>query len=471
MNSKLQARPERPDTVSGKMAAFAADLRYEDLPDDVRERAKLVLLDALGCALAGSATEDLRLIRQAMLGAAGPGGDSLLWGTAERAPLPMAALANGAAIHAREMDDFEGCLHSGSVVMPAAFGTAVRAGCSGRELLTAIVLGYDIARRALEGCGGNLPLKDHGWHSTGICGGFGAAIATSRVLGLDARRMQWALGFAGSNAGGTWAFIPDGAMSKRVHPGFAAQSGVVSAYLAASCVTGPTSIFEAEWGGFFPTYAGESADVEKATENLGSDFRIRIVGFKPHAACRGSHGGIDAILELRREHDLRPENVARIVVRGSATHVKQLGKQEVQTVLDAQFSLPYGIAVALTTGGAMLDQYSPQALRRPEISDLARRIEVVQDEQVSGMQQPFVDVYLTDGRMLTKRVLIPRGDRRNPVLEDELRSKFRSNAGVALGKSEVELLEETIARVDTLENVSLMGPMLVPHSRRPVKGA
>lgn len=460
MNS--QARPTHPDTVSGKMAAFAADLRYEDLPDDVRERAKLVLLDALGCALAGSATEDLQSIRQAMQAAAGVGGDSLLWGTAEHAPLPLAALANGTAIHAREMDDFEGCLHSGSVVIPAALGTAIRAGCSGRELLTAIVLGYDIARRALEGCGGNLPLKDHGWHSTGICGAFGAAVAVSRVLGLDAQRIQWALGFAGSNAGGTWAFIPDGAMSKRVHPGFAAQSGVVSAYLAASGVTGPSSIFEAEWGGFFPTYAGASADMEKATENLGSDFRIRIVGFKPHAACRGSHGGIDAMLELRREHDLRPENVARIVVRGSPTHVKQLGKQEVHTILDAQFSLPYGIAVALATGGAMLDQYSPQALRRPEISTLARKIEVVHDQQISGMQQPFVDVYLTDGRMLTKRVLIPRGDRRNPVSEEELRSKFRSNAAEALGKSQVELLEDAIAGADGLKNVSSMAALLSP---------
>ena len=154
MNDDPHSRPTHPDTVSGKMAAFAADLRYEDLPADVRERAQLVLLDALGCALAGAATEDLQLIRQAMQSAAGVAGDSLLWGTADHAPLPLAALANGAAIHAREMDDFEGCLHSGSAVIPAAFGTAVRVGCSGPELLTAIILGYDIARRALEGVRG-----------------------------------------------------------------------------------------------------------------------------------------------------------------------------------------------------------------------------------------------------------------------------------------------------------------------------
>ena len=108
----------------------------------------------------------------------------------------------------------------------------------------------------------------------------------------------------------------------------------------------------------------------------------------------------------------------------------------------------------------MLDQYSPQALRRPEISALARRIEVVHDQQISGMQQPFVDVYLTDGRMLTKRVLIPRGDRRNPVSEEELRSKFRSNAAEALGRDQVEQLEEVIAKTDGLENVSSMAALL-----------
>ena len=452
------------DTISGRMARFVADLRYDDLPNDVRDLAQLVLLDALGCGLAGSTTEELLLIRQAMRAAAGGVGDTLLWGTSESAPLPLAALANGAAIHAREMDDFEGCLHSGSVIMPAAFGTAARARVSGRELLTAIVVGYDIARRALEGCGGNRPLKENGWHSTSVCGGFGAAAAAARVLGLDAEQIQWALGYAGSNAGGTWAFIPDGAMSKRVHPGLAAQSGVVAAYLAASRVTGPTSIFEADWGGFFPTYAGDKAQPAQATDDLGSDFRIRIVGFKPYAACRGNHGSIDAILELRREQNIRPEIVARITVRGSRTHVKQLGKQNVQTMLDAQFSLPYSIAVSLATGGAMLDQYTPEALRRPDILALAHRVEVVHDEQVTGNEQPFVDVYLTDGRVLTRRVLIPRGDRRNPLTEEELRAKFRSNARLVLNEAQVAQLEDAVANVSETENVSALAALLMPRA-------
>jgi 2-methylcitrate dehydratase PrpD len=448
-------------TISGKLAEFAAGLRYEDLPSDVRELAQLALLDTLGCGLTGSTTDELRLIRAAMLQAGGSG-DTRLWGTHDRAPLPMAALANGAAIHAREMDDFGGCMHSGSVVIPAAFCTAARIGASGRELLTAVVAGYDIARRVLDGGGGYLAYKDRGWHSTSTCGGFGAAAAVSRVLGLNAQRTQWALGYAGSNAGGTWAYIPDGAMSKRVHPGFAAQTGVVSAYLAANDVTGPTSIFEAPWGGYFPTYIGEGATPAKALDDLGTDFRIRIIGFKPYAACRGNHSSIDAVLDLRREHGISAESVDHVTVRGSPTHVKQLGKQDVKTLLDAQFSIPYCIAVALATGGAMLDQYSTEAICRPEILALARRVEVVVDERVPDGDQPFVEVHLKDGRVLHNRVLIARGDRRNPLSEEELRGKFRITAGQALNKTQVDTLERAVARVADMKDVRELAELLVP---------
>ncbi len=459
--SEVKQSPSSANTISGQLAAYAAGLRHEDLPADVREIAQLVLLDTLGCALAGSVTDDLRMIRTSMLQAAGSG-DSRLWGTSDRAPLPLAALANGAAVHAREMDDFEGCMHSGSVVVPAAFCTAARVGASGRELLTAIVAGYDVARRAMDGGGGYLVFKDLGWHTTSACGGFGAAAAVGRILKLDAQRMQWALGYAGSNAGGTWAYIPDGAMSKRLHPGFAAQSGVVSAYLALNDVTGPTQIFEAAWGGFFPTYVGEQATPEKAVDGLGSDFRIRLVGFKPYAACRGNHSSIDSILELRQQHGLRPEMVDHVIVNGSRTHVKQLGKQNVTTMLDAQFSIPYCIAVTLATGGAMLDQYTPDGLRRPEILALARRVTVQYDERVADGDEPFVNVHLTDGRVLSSRVLIARGDRRNPLSEEDLRAKFRTSAGQALTPAKVAALEKAIARVSDMGNIGELNELLVP---------
>ena len=450
-------------TISGRMAAFATALRYEDLPDDVRKMAHLVLLDTLGCALAGSATAEVAQIRQAMIAASGDAGDSSLWGTAQTTALPLAVLANGAAVHAREIDDFGGCAHSGSVVIPAALGAAARMGASGKELLTAIVIGYDIAHRAMDGGGGYLAFKERGWHSTSTCGVFGAAAAVGRLLGLDEERMQWAIGYAGCNAGGTWAFIPEGAMSKRVHPGFAAQTGVMAAYLAASAVTAPATIFEAEWGGYYSTYMGGKATPENAVAALGTDFRIRRVGFKPYAACQGIHSSLDIVIDMRREHGISAASVARVTVRGSRTHVKQLSKQRVETMLDAQMSLPYSISAALTTGGAMLDQYTAEALCRSDVAGLATRVCVVHEPSVQNGEEPYVDVHLNDGKVLTGRMRVARGDWTNPLSEDDLRAKFHATAGMVLGSDEVAHLEKTIARAAELSDVRELAAQLVMH--------
>lgn len=455
-------KTDHAQTISGQLANYASKLTYDDLPDDVRKRAHLVLLDTLGCALAGAGTEEVAQIRRAMLQANGGRGDASFWGTIDKAPLPLAALANGAAVHAREIDDFGGCAHSGAVVIPAALGMAARTGASGKDLLTAIVVGYDIARRVMDGGGGYQAFKKLGWHSTSACGGFGAAAAAAKLLGLDVQHIQWALGYAGSNAGGTWAYIPDGAMSKRVHPGFAAHTGVVAAYLAANDVTGPTQIFEAPWGGYYPTYVGATATPDKAVDGLGRDFRIRLVGFKPYAACRGIHSSVDVMIALRRQHKVSAADVKQVIVRGSPTHMKQLAKQDVETMLDAQFSLPYSIATTLVSGGAMLDQYTADALKRPEVRDLAKRVHIKHEPSVEDGDEPYLDVELNDGRTLTDRVLIARGDCENPLPEDELRGKFRTAASATLNTQQIERLEHAIMHTETLadsrELVALMTP-------------
>jgi 2-methylcitrate dehydratase PrpD len=283
-------------------------------------------------------------------------------------------------------------------------------------------------------------------------------------MGLSAEALQWALGYAGSNAGGTWAFIPDGAMSKRVHPGLAAQSGLIAAYLAAQGVTAPRAIFETEWGGYYSTYVPGKATPEEAVAGLGSDFRIRLVGFKPYAACRGIHSSVDAILAMRREDGVQPESVRKVVVRGSRIHCVQLAKQDVKTTLDAQMSLPYSIAVALLTGGAMLDQYGTEAIGRPAVLDFARKVEVVHEPEVADGAEPFLDVHRMDGSVLTRRVLVARGDAENPLAEEEIRQKFRITAGTALSAREVQALEAAIDDVPDLDDVSGIVDRLVPET-------
>jgi 2-methylcitrate dehydratase PrpD len=452
--------PEKPDAISGRLAIFATQQTYDVLPDDVRKKARQVLLDTIGCALAGSVAPEVANIRKAVTTASGSG-ESPLWGSNERAPLPQAALANGAASHAREIDDFGGCAHSGAVVIPAALGTAMHLKACGKELLTSIVVGYDIARRVMDGGGGYVAMKKRGWHTTSTCGVFGAAAAVGRLLKLSPRRMQWAIGYAGSNAGGTWSFIAEGAMSKRVNPGWGAQTGVVSAYLAANDVTSPATIFETDWGGFYPTYSGPKADPKQALKGLGSDYQILIAGFKPYAACRGCHSSIDVALGLHAE-GLKPDRVKRVLIEGSSIHSMQLGKKRPTTLLDSQFSIPYSLATAFIDGKAMLDEFTPTAITRKHVLDFANKVDVVVDPRVADGDEPFVTFELTNGERITRRVEIAKGDWENPLSEEELSAKFRSTAGQALSPAQVAHLEETLSGIDRLQDVSQIAALLTP---------
>jgi len=291
------------ETAASCLAGFVHDLRFEAIPDGVVHAARRSLIDTLGAALGGVDTDEAK----ACVAAAkdfDSGDQVTLWGSDLRASAPTAALVNGTVSHAIEMDDFGGCDHSGAVVIPSvlavaeAFGGA--SGSSGRELLVAIVAGYEVARRPMEAAGGYTAHNGRGWHSTGTCGSFGAAAAAGRMMNLDADRLTSAIGLAGTFTGGVWAFLDDGAMSKRLHPGRAAENGVTAAYLARRGFTGPARIFEAEWGGFLSTYAPDGGDPDALTTELGESYRILQSGIKPYASCRGVHSSIAPCLNYRQ---------------------------------------------------------------------------------------------------------------------------------------------------------------------------
>jgi 2-methylcitrate dehydratase PrpD len=435
-------------TIAGRLARFVVDLRYEDLPEVVVHIARRALLDTLGAGISGAtADEGQRLL--AAVGELDRTEDVTVWGTSRRLSAPLAALVNGTMTHSLEMDDFGGCDHSGAVVVPAALAIAEHSGRgSGHELLASIVAGYELARRPMEAAGGYPAHNQRGWHSTGTCGSFGAAAAAARLLGLDVERTTWALGLAGTFTGGTWAFLEDGAMSKRLHPGKAAENGVLSAYLASRGFTGPTRIFEAAWGGFLATYAPDEGQAELLTAGLGEDYRILRTGFKPYASCRGVHSSIDALLSLRREHQLEPDEIKRVVVRANPFDAQMVGNTNVETMLDAQMSLPYGLAVTLLSGRADISQYTPEKLSSPEVREALSRITMSVDSSVPNDQEPLVELHLRDGRVLSARVDVALGAPENPLNDDALIEKFRGLAGLVLPGAQVERLVDVVWRVD-----------------------
>jgi 2-methylcitrate dehydratase PrpD len=402
------------------------------LPTDVVERAKRHLLDTLGAALAGAATP--------APGLAGPG-PAPVWGTGLTVAPRDAALLNGVAAHALELDDTGGCDHSGAVVVPAALACLSLADrpVSGAELLEAVVLGYDVARRTLEACGGYAAHNEAGWHSTGTCGTFGAAAASARLLGLDSARAAHALGLAASFSGGLWAFVHDGAASKRLHAGRAAEGGLTAALLAASGTSGPGRIFDDVWGGFLRTYAGADADPGALTRDLGTVWRISRCSIKPYASCRSTHSSIDAIGGL----DLHAGEIARINVRLSPLVAGMCGGRDVATLSLAQLSLPYGIAARILYGDADLAAYAPERRSDPRAAELMHLIDLEVDPEMGGIDEPALTVTTTSGAVRRARVTDPLGSPTNPLSDERLLAKFH---GLAPGR---ERLVDQVMTLDT----------------------
>jgi 2-methylcitrate dehydratase PrpD len=422
-------------TLTESLAQYWSAARFEDLPAETVRLAKRFLLDTLAAGIAGAHTEVPAIVlraAQASLGDAA--GASVLWARPDKLPAPQAALVNGTASHALELDDFGGCGHSGAVVIPAVCALAGRAAMSGKQALTAIVAGYDVAARVLEGAGGYRPHNDLGWHSSGTCGGFGAAAGAAKALKLDAGQFADALGIAGTYTGGIWAFLADGAMTKRFHPGKASETGLSAALLAQEGMSGPRQVLETPWGGFFSTYARE--------------FRIARSGMKPYACCRGLHATLDALFEVMKESSARSNAIERMIVHGNEQVRVQFDRPRIGNLLDAQFSFQYALAVGALSGRATLDQFVPFRDEEPEVKRLMSATSVVADRSMKPGEYPPLEIRFTDGRTVERHIPFAKGAPENPLSDDELHRKAVSQIEPVLGKGRCG---EILACVSTLE--------------------
>lgn len=416
-------------TITETLAGWTAALRPEDLPAEVVGMARRCLLDTLGCALQGTTTPEAgRLARvQADLATRGP---ATVWGRRGGVAPSLAALLNGTHAHLRELDDI-GAGHAGACQVPAVLAAAEVAGTDGASVLLGLVAGHEVASRLTDAAGYDV-LTLRGWHSTGVYGSLGAAAAVARTLGLGPDGTADALGLAGSYTGGLWAFMADGAMSKRIHPGKSAETGLTAAVLARRGVTGPRAVLETAWGGLFPTYLGDAADPGATVRGLGEGFRILRKGFKPYPVCWGVNSAADALLRLGREAGATAGTVSRVRVVLSEMSHRMVGGTRIASVLDAQMSLPYALASILLRGRLTLAEFDEAALADPAAREVMRRIELVVDPRAHGERQT-VEVELRDGRRLRERVETPHGHWDDPLSDDELRGKFLGLAGPALG--------------------------------------
>lgn len=432
------------DTLSGRLGAFVAGLRGETLPAQTVHAVRRHALDTLGAAVAGAAQPEPLAALAAGTSGFGAGGSSPVWGTRHRASPALAALVNGTAAHALELDDASGCDHSGAVVVPAVFAALDLPRCEAGEwdLVAAIVAGYDVGRRVMEATGGYDGHNGAGWHSTGTCGVFAATAAVARVLCCDAATTANALGIAGSFASGTWAFLAGGAMTKRLHAGHAASAGLLAVELSRAGMSGPAQVFEAPWGGFLATYVGGGAQPALLAADLGREWRIHRSSIKPYASCRGTHAAVEAMLRLRA--DFPAQALERITVTVTPTVQKMCANRHVATLVDAQMSLPYALAISSLHGGAGIELFAEANRRDPAVHALMACVEVRAEAGLPSNVAARLHVQARDGRGAGMAIDVPLGSPGNPLPDAQLLQKYRALAAPVLGASRAQALESRI---------------------------
>jgi 2-methylcitrate dehydratase PrpD len=421
--------PRAVNMPTRQLAGWVSRLRHADLSPRTREVVRTLLLDTLGCGVYGYQTPwAAKLLEWARAGAPKKA-EATVWG--EAAPslrASDAALVNGTSIHAFELDDYhQAKLHPGAVVIPAAVAIAEKLGSTGEQLLTAIAAGYEVMIRtslALNPSAARL----RGWHLTGVCGPLGAAAACASLMKLDEEQTAWALGLAGTQGSGLWAFNADGTMSKRFHAGRAAQSGVMAAELAALGFTGPTQIYEFHDGGVLKAFS-DASDPAPLTRELGTVFHLDATSIKPYSCCGSTHSYVDAALELRRRLGT-PWDPKRPVKLGMAKVVDvQCGFDYApSSALNAQMSMRYVVAATLLEGQALPPQFSDAKIADPALTALASRIQCEHDPALDKLYPQRFAAWIAaedKGKWVRVDVLDPLGSPANPVDRKGVIAKFR----------------------------------------------
>jgi 2-methylcitrate dehydratase PrpD len=454
-----------PSTAAGVLAEFCLGIRWAELDGSVRDRTRELLLDLLGVALAGSRQPSsppaLDVARR--LGGAG---QATLIGATGTTSAVWAALANGTAAHAVELDDVttESSLHPGVAVIPAALALAEEHAVAPAVLLEAVVAGYEVTMRVGKSLN---PASAYarGFHPTGVAGIFGATMAAARVLGLDSTRAMLALGIAGTMASGSLEYLADGAWTKRLNPGWAGHAGITAAHLAQAGFSGPTSVFEGRLG-VLHAYS-DAPDPSLLLADLGAPLQVMRASIKPYACCRYNHGLIDCVLSLTREEPIELGDVDRIrlgVLSGGALLVADPieQKRSPQSVVDAQFSAPYAAAVALVLGTGGLDAYAPEHLHDPVVRQLMARTECYHepslDRDYPKRWPAEAEIHLRGGRVLRRRIEFATGEPENPVPRAALIEKFVSLATDSVG--DASDLAERILNIDAEPDVRGLGQAL-----------
>ena len=462
----MNAHATESRTIAAALAQFVVDARYEALPRATVDAAKTLILDQLACQRVGSTmpwvTPALALSRLT----AGANPECMIVNSDFRCPAADAAFVNATYGQACEFDDatYGSAGHIGTATIPPALAMGERAGINGRELLTAVVAGYEVMYRLMAAIRPHHRIR--GFHSQSIGGPFAAAAAAGKILGLDKARMTHALAIAGSHACGPLEYDQSGGEVKRIHAGIAAKAGIQSALLAQFGLTGPPTIIEGKRG--FANVFADASDLSGVTPGLGQTFNISNAWFKLYPAVGGVQTSISAVERLVSDHALSPGDIQKIdigITESALAHCAAI--MQPHDVLSAQFSLAYSVALTIVRRSNDLREYRNSLnWTDPEIGSMMARIFSHAAPEASGKQDFMarVTIDLMDGRQLSLVETYPPGSPRNPPTSEQLDRKVRSLSDSILSPDQTEELIDTVRTLETLRDVRTLAGLLVPCS-------
>jgi 2-methylcitrate dehydratase PrpD len=440
-----------------RIAEFVSGLTYDAVPQEVRERIKLLMLDAIGCGIYGARLPWCTIL-QDTLGALDSTRTTSVWGTALALSSPHATLVNGTQIQGFELDDVhrQAVLHVGAVTLPALIAIAEsHAALSGRDFLTAAVAGYEVGPR-VGLCMGQEHIGQ-GWHSGATLGVFSAAAAAARGLALAADETVHALGIAGTQASGLMA-AQYGSMVKRMHAGRSSQSGLYGALFARQGFTGIVDVLETPYGGFCTTFSrsNDRFNLAALSAGLGERFETTRIALKFYSCVASNHTSLDALRAIRERRPFRLDELDRIVIHGSQVTVDHVGwPYRPEGLTSAQLNLPFCVATLLIEGDVFVDQFKPEAVHDQARMALAQKVEVLHDPQITALGAAFrhkvrVEVRLRDGAVLVETRAAARGGEDEFASATEVIAKFRKLAREAMREDQQNAVVDLVL---DLENV------------------
>lgn len=456
--------------LTEELGEFVAQTRYEDLPADVVEMARATLLDIIGCALGGSRQRSILLLEDFVLSSVEGKGDVTVCGSRNKVCLTGAVLLNASRADALEFSDVNKLVggHPGCMVVPSALNTAEEFGASGKDLLLAIVLGYEGHRLAI-------PLYPQafrdGIHLITLGGTFGSCAAAGKIMGMNAKELSHAFGICGIVPAAPFEPCRVGGYTKDLYTGWGARTGLTCALLAKHGFTGTDTLYEGELGLYRALGARKSP--ETAIAGLGEEWVIRKSCIKPHASCRFTHSSADAALALAKGQAINAQEIERITIITDTVPFQLNKGAEPRDAIDARFSIPFVFATALLKKRFIeIDDFAEINLNDQIITRLASKVEVRLDPSLDdlypeppegkGCRTAIAEILTKDGARISARVDYPKGDPANPVSWDEVKEKFRVQAQRVLDKPQAEEIIKMVENVERLDEVSSIASLTAP---------